>query len=108
MDFHDIAVKQMLYNIGNITLIYGCKFENNSISDYDTSSAQHEDLRQTKLLYKHIIDITDELYRFSKALSLIKTSLSFLQRLMNYLIVYVKCKAIFQSIHYNSTTRTLL
>lgn len=84
MDFHDIAVKRMLDNIGNINIapIYGCYIESGKVSDdedddrkvidYEMMSSICESLKtqQLKLLHKRIIDIADELYRFSDELSM--------------------------------------
>jgi len=82
MDFHDMAVKRMLDNIGNITPIYGCYTENNKVSDdedddrkeidYEMLSSISKSLKtqQLKLLHKHIIDVADELYRFSDELDM--------------------------------------
>ena len=81
MDFHDIAVKRMLNNIGNITIapIYGCYIESDKVPeddrkviDYDMMSSICKSLKtqQLKLLHKRIIDIADELYRFSDELDM--------------------------------------
>jgi hypothetical protein len=87
MDFHDMAVKHMLDNLGSISLgsvspIYGCYIESNRVSDdedddrkvidYETLSSICKSLKtqQLKLLHKHIIDIADELYRFSDELNM--------------------------------------
>lgn len=87
MDFHDIAVKHMLDNLGSISLgsispIYGCYIESDKISDdedddrkiidYEMMSSICKSLKiqQLKLLHKHIIDVADELYRFSDELKM--------------------------------------
>lgn len=80
MDFHDMQIKRMLDNIGNITPIYGCYIKSDKISDdedddrkvvdYEMLSSICKSLKtqQLKLLHKHIIDVADELYRFSDEL----------------------------------------
>ena len=75
MDFHDIQIKQMLHNIGNTTPIYGCYIESDEdddreVIDYEMMSSISKSLKtkQLKLLHKHIIDVADELYRFSDEL----------------------------------------
>lgn len=78
MDFHDMAVKQMLDNIGNATPIYGCYIESNKVSDdrkvidYEMMSSICKSMKanQMKLLHKRIIDVADELYRFSDELDM--------------------------------------
>lgn len=82
MDFHDIAVKRMLDNIGNVAPMYGCYVENNKASDYEDDDRKVIDyemmssickslkIKQLKLLHKHIIDLANELYRFSDELSM--------------------------------------
>lgn len=80
MYFHDMQIKRILDNIGNATPIYGCYNESNKVSDdedddikvidYELLSAISKSLKtkQLKLLHKHIIDVADELYRFSDEL----------------------------------------
>lgn len=79
MDFHDIAVKRMLDNIGKIALIYGCYIESDKITNYEDDDRKVIDyetickslkIKQLKLLHKHIIDLADELYRFSDELDM--------------------------------------
>ena len=82
MDFHYMAVKRMLDNIGNITPIYGCYIKSDKISDdedddrkvidYEMMSSICKSLKtqQLKLLHKHIIDVADELYKFSDELDM--------------------------------------
>ena len=82
MDFHDIQIKRMLDNIGSITPIYGCYTENNKVSDDEDDDRNVIDyemlfsiskslkIKQLKLLHKHIIDVADELYRFSDELDM--------------------------------------
>ena len=77
MDFHDMQIKRMLHNIGNVTPIYGCCFESDEdddrkVVDYEMMSSICKSLKtqQLKLLHKHIIDIADELYRFSDELDM--------------------------------------
>lgn len=80
MDFHDMAVKRMLDNIGNATPIYGCYTESNKVSDEDdikiidyemmSSICKSLKTKQLKLLHKRIIDVADELYRFSDELDM--------------------------------------
>ncbi len=81
MDFHDMAVKRMLDNIGNINIapIYGCYIESNKVSDDDRRVIDYEMMssvckslktQQLKLLHKRIIDIAYELYRFSNELDM--------------------------------------
>ena len=84
MDFHDIAVKRMLDNIGNINIapIYGCYIESNKVSDDEDDDRKVIDyemmfsickslkIQQLKLLHKRIIDVADELYRFSDELDM--------------------------------------
>lgn len=78
MDFDDMQIKRMLHNIGNITPIYGCCIENSSdeddrkVIDYEMLSSISKSLKtkQLKLLHKHIIDVANELYRFSDELDM--------------------------------------
>lgn len=82
MDFHDMAVKRMLDNIGNAAPIYGCYIESNKVSDdedddrkvidYEMMSSICKSMKanQMKLLHKRIIDVADELYRFSDELDM--------------------------------------
>jgi hypothetical protein len=82
MDFHDMAVKRMLDSICNATPIYGCYIESNKVSDdedddrkvidYEVMSSICKSMKanQMKLLHKRIIDIADELYRFSDELDM--------------------------------------
>lgn len=77
MDFHDLQIKRMLDNIGNITPIYGCYVESDEYDDrkvinYELLSSISKSLKtqQLKLLHKHIIDVADELYRFSDELDM--------------------------------------
>ena len=82
MDFHDMAVKRMLDNIGNATPIYGCYTENNKVSNYEDDDIKVIDYemmssickslktQQLKLLHKRIIDVANELYRFSDELDM--------------------------------------
>lgn len=81
MDFHDIAVKRMLDNLGSVSPIYGCYIKSDKISDdednrkvidYETMSSICKSLKtqQLKLLHKRIIDVADELYRFSDELDM--------------------------------------
>lgn len=82
MDFHDMQIKRTLDNIGNATPIYGCYIESNKVSDdedddikiidYEMLSSISKSLKtqQLKLLHKHIIDVADELYRFSDELDM--------------------------------------
>ena len=69
----------MLDNIGNITPMYGCYTESNKVSDDDRKVIDYEMMssickslktKQMKLLHKHIIDVADELYRFSDELDM--------------------------------------
>jgi hypothetical protein len=69
----------MLDNIGNATPIYGCYIESNKVQDDDRKVIDYEILssiskslktKQIKLLHKHIIDVADELYRFSDDLDI--------------------------------------
>lgn len=79
MDIHDMQIKRMLDNIGNVTPIYGRRFENSSDEDDDRKVIDYEMLssiskslktKQLKLLHKHIIDVADELYRLSDELDM--------------------------------------
>lgn len=84
MDFHDMAVKHMLDNLGSISIspMYGCYIKSDSISDdedddrkvidYEAMSSICKSLKiqQLKLLHKHIIDVADELYRLSDELDM--------------------------------------
>lgn len=79
MDFHDMAVKRMLDSICNATPIYGCYIESNKVSDDDrkvidykmmSSICKSMKANQMKLLHKRIIDVADELYRFSDELDM--------------------------------------
>lgn len=81
MDLHDIVIKHMLDNISNIAPIYGCYNESDKVSgdeddrkviDYEVMSSISKSLKiqQLKLLHKQIIDIADELYRFSDELDM--------------------------------------
>lgn len=82
MDFHDMVVKRILDNIGNATPIYGCYIESNKVSDdkdddrkvidYEMMSSICKSMKanQMKLLHKQIIDVADELYRFSDELDM--------------------------------------
>lgn len=87
MDFHGIAVKRMLDSLGSISLdnvspVYGCYTESDKVSDdedddrkvidYEVLSSICKSLKtqQLKLLHKHIIDVADELYRFSDELDM--------------------------------------
>lgn len=75
-----MSVKRMLDNTGNITPIYGCYISNKvsgdeddrKVIDYEIVSSICKSLKiqQLKLLHKHIIDIADELYRFSDELDM--------------------------------------
>ena len=81
MDFHDMAVKRMLDNLGSISIspIYGCYIESDKVQDDDRKVIDYEMMssickslktQQLKLLHNHIIDIADELYRFSDELDM--------------------------------------
>jgi len=81
MDFHDMAVKPMLSNIGNITIapVYGCYIESDKVLDDDRRVIDYEMMssickslkdQQLKLLHKRIIEIADELYKFSDELDM--------------------------------------
>lgn len=79
MDFHDMTVKRILDNIGNITPIYGCYIGSNKVPDDDRKITDYEMMssickslktQQLNLLHKHIIDVADELYRFSDELDM--------------------------------------
>ena len=82
MDFHDMAVKRMLDSICNATPIYGCYIESNKVSDDEdddrkvidyemvSSICKSMKAKQLKLLHKRIIDVADELYRFSNELDM--------------------------------------
>lgn len=53
--------------------VYGCAiFDDRKVIDYETMSSICKSLKtkQLKLLHKHIIDIADELFRFSDALDM--------------------------------------
>jgi len=77
-----MAVKRMLDNIGSIAPMYGCciksdkatdyEYDDRKVIDYETLSSIHKSLKtkQMKLLHKHIIDVADELYRFSDELDM--------------------------------------
>lgn len=81
MDLHDIAIKHVLDNISSIAPIY--RYYNKSdkssddeddrnVIDYEVMSSISKSLKikQLKLLHKQIIDITDELYKFSDELDM--------------------------------------
>lgn len=79
MDFHDMAVKRMLYNIGNTAPIYGCYIKSDKAPDYEDDDGKVIDyevickslkIKQLKLLHKRIIDLADELHRFSDELDM--------------------------------------
>ena len=77
MDLHDMQIKRMLDNIGNPTPIYGYYVESDEYDDrkvinYEMLSSISKSLKtkQLKLLHKHIIDVADELYRFSDELDM--------------------------------------
>ena len=79
MDFHDMQIKRMLDNICNATPIYGCYIESDKVQDDDRKVIDYEMLssiskslkiKQLKLLYKHIIDVADELHRLSDELDM--------------------------------------
>lgn len=68
----------MLDNKEFYSPIYGCTVfdehedDNRKVIDYEMLSSLSKSLRiqQLKLLHKHIIDISDELYRFSDELNM--------------------------------------
>ena len=74
MDIHD--------NIGNVAPIYGCYTESDKVPDYEndgrkvinyntlSSICKSLKTQQLKLLHKRIIDIANELYRFSDELDM--------------------------------------
>lgn len=69
-----MQIKRMLDNIDNIAHIYVCHIESDEddrkVVDYEMMSSICKSLKtqQLKLLHKHIIDVADELYRFSDEL----------------------------------------